>query len=111
MSDTFRLRTQAEDDLAWLLSEDGAWQGVAAIMHERRRQIEQGYTPEHDREHHSDGWLLGASHNRLQAILDNIGTEASSPAWEMDSMAAAAALTAAEIDRLDAAVRKDHPDA
>lgn len=110
MTDVFHPDQQAEDDLTWLMH-NGAAAGVAAVLRERRRQIEQGYTPEHDREHHSDGWLLGASHNRLQAILDDIGTEASSPAWELDSMAAAAALIAAEIDRLDAAVRKDHPDA
>lgn len=93
------------EELDWL-RDHGALAGVMAIMHARRYQVEQGYTPAHDREHRTDGWLLGAAHNRLQSILDDIGTEASSPAWELDGMAAAAALAAAEIDRLDAEARK-----
>lgn len=93
--------SQAVRDLAWLEDHD-AVTGVAAVIAERRRQVEQlGYDAAHDREHHADGWLLGEAMQRAAVagymarhdpVPDVISTR--------QEAAEAGALLAAEIDRL-----------
>ena len=108
MTDSFQLRMQAEDDLAWLLTEDDAWQGVAAILHERRRQIEEkGWIPAHDREHHADGLIAGYARAELSGLQASRNDGSSDPASDQTHLARAGALTAAEIDRL--AAREEQP--
>jgi hypothetical protein len=92
---------QAQADLAWL-ERHGASEGVAAIIAERRKQIEVlGYTRRHD-DLHKDG-LLGREAG-MRAIMahymvthDPYGNKDSA-----DEFAEAGAMAAAEIDRLEA---------
>jgi hypothetical protein len=93
---------QAITDLAYLLNE-GALTGAAEIIRERRRQIEQkGYTPEHDREQHSDGFLAQRASWWVRDTMEGIGAEAYGPAEARRQFTISAALAAAEIDRLAA---------
>jgi hypothetical protein len=88
-------RTTAYDDLSWL-DDHGAIEGVARIMHERRHQIEKGFTPEHDRSAHSDGWLAGkVAVEAGYAVAAEFSTSV-----DESAMVRAGATAAAEIDRL-----------
>jgi hypothetical protein len=93
---------------SWVLAADlmylernGALTGVAEIIRERRRQIEQKhYTPGHDRTAHADGGLAemvqveaaGCVGARLDGLAD--------PHTDQTAMAMTGAMAAAEIDRL-----------
>jgi len=88
----------AYDDLAWL-SEHGALAGVAEILHERRRQIEvKGHTPESD-----DGRFDFASMASLTLARVNVTRQQGTAdiGSDEDGLRRAAALAAAEIDRLN----------
>jgi hypothetical protein len=89
----------ARDDLYWLHSR-GALAGVAEIIRERRRQIERGWTPEHDDEAHGDGFLvlMAASASRLVDRHRREGV--ADPATDEELLRKTGALAAAEIDRL-----------
>jgi hypothetical protein len=89
------------DDLDYL-HKHGALAGVGEIIRERRRQIEQGHTPERDREQRSHGTLVymagGQAERCRYRRLDGLAN----PADDERAMAQAGALAAAEIDRLNA---------
>lgn len=88
---------QAQADIAWL-EKHGAVDGVAAIVAERRRQIENGFTVEHDREH-DDGWLGWQAGTR--GVLGSYMVQHDPvKADAIPEFAEAGALAAAEIDRL-----------
>jgi hypothetical protein len=93
------LTAQAQADIAWL-EKHGAVAGVAAVVRERRRQIERhGYDLNHDNEH-DRGWMtteaaLLAANAVYMIRFDPAGDEDS-----RDELAKAAALAAAEIDQL-----------
>lgn len=90
---------QVMRDLDWL-EKHGALPGVAAVIAERRRQIEKhGYDLNHDAEH-DRGWMtteaaLLAANAVYMIRFDPAGDEDST-----DELAKAAALAAAEIDQL-----------
>jgi len=90
--------THAYDDLAWLYERD-AMTGVAEILRERRKQIELGWTPAHDRGH-DDGWLMAEAHERLGRGLDAIAEGLDGPHETARRLTVSSALSAAEIDRL-----------
>ena len=87
---------QAIHDLLWL-GQRGAWRGASAVLAERRRQIEQGYGPSHDREH-DPGWL-----GRRAAVQAAVGSYMAENDPDPDAAqslcAEAGALAMAEIDR------------
>jgi hypothetical protein len=90
--------SQAVRDLHWL-EEHGAVAGVAAVVAERRRQIEKhGYTTEHDREHATGALATDATIRLAGAAymcrFDPAAHEA------IPELASAAALAAAEIDQV-----------
>lgn len=89
------------DDLDYL-HEHGALAGVGEIIRARRQQIEQGHTTESDRREYADGRLLMIVTGAFAGceIARKDGT--TSPAEDEVNIAAAAALAAAEIDRLNA---------
>ena len=98
MTSAARELADAMDNLIWL-SKNLAATGVAAVIAERRHQIELGYTPVHDQQHHPDGWLateatLEASAGAYMTRHDTVKTD------NADQLARSAALLAAEIDRL-----------
>ena len=86
------------------LAQHGALAGVAAVIRERRRQVEaKGYTPEHD-DQHTDGWLPdGAARQRLSGLRYNRVQGPSIPEFHEEMLREAGALCAAEIDRLNRA--------
>jgi hypothetical protein len=80
-------------DLIWLQSH-GALGGVAAVIRERRRQIEQlGYDTAHDDRHDLAELAFWSADRARRAASDIIPTA-------QRKLAQAAALAAAEIDRL-----------
>lgn len=83
------------------LAQHGALAGAAAVIRERRRQIEdKGHTVEHD-DQHTDGWLPdGAGRERLSGLRYNRVQGPSMPEFEEAMLREAGALCAAEIDRL-----------
>lgn len=93
---------QAQADIAWL-ERQGAAEGVAAIIAERRRQIEaMAWSRSHDDIAHTDGWLGWQA--GVKAILgsymvqhDPFGNKDST-----DEFAESGAMAAAEIDRIEA---------
>lgn len=94
---------QAQADIAWL-ERHGAVTGVAAVVAERRRQIEKGYTPEHDRDEHDDGWLGWQAGTR--GVLGSYMVQHDPVTGDaMPEFAEAGAMAAAEIDRLAAFLR------
>lgn len=89
---------QAQADLAWL-ERHGAVAGVAAILAERRRQIEQlGYGANHDSEH-PEGYLATDAVLRLAGAAYMIKYD-TVPVEAIPDIAAAAAVAAAAIDQL-----------
>ena len=93
---------QAQADLAWL-ERHGAAEGVAAIVAERRRQIEQmAWTRSHDDIAHTDGWLGNEAAIRaaVGVYMDRHDPQGNKDA--ADQFAESGALAAAEIDRLEA---------
>lgn len=102
MTEQERVRavTTAYDDLDWLAA-NGALTGVAEIMRERRRQIEQlGRTPDHDREHHSGGGLMWMTEQHVWTLLTRLHDGLAGPAEAETELVQTAALAAAEVDRL-----------
>lgn len=92
---------RAITDLTYLANE-GALAGVAEVIRERRRQIEEeGYTPQHDSEHHPDGFLISEADSRTAAAIVQTAEGIIGPHETGVLMAQAGALAAAEIDRLE----------
>jgi hypothetical protein len=90
------------DDLDWLREHD-ALTGVAEIIRERRRQIEQlGWTLGHDRERHANGLIAGYARAELSGLQATRNDGLADPASDEVHLAKAGALAAAEIDRLNA---------
>jgi hypothetical protein len=90
---------QADNDLFWL-SEHGALAGVAAIIRERRRQIERlGWTAEHD-DAHADGALAETAYRCLEEMFDDRESGRAGPGDDDRRLRSAGALAAAEIDRI-----------
>jgi hypothetical protein len=90
---------QAQADIAWL-EQHGAVAGVAAVVAERRFQIEQrGYDVQHDRDEHDEGWLGWQA--GVKSVLGSYMTQ-NDPvkADALPLFAEAGAMAAAEIDRL-----------
>lgn len=82
--------SKAEADLGWL-EQFGALEGVAAIIAERRRQIEvKGYDDEHDQQH-DPRQLAAMAVLRLPVYQNQVITHG--------NLAQAGALVAAAIDR------------
>jgi hypothetical protein len=95
-------RSEALADLRWL-DEHGALAGVAEIIRERRRQIEdEGYTPAHDREKHADGYLVSRADAESTAAIVGVAEGIFGPEDVEHHMRRSGALAAAEIDRLNA---------
>ena len=91
---------QAQADLAWL-ERHGAVEGVAAIVAERRKQVEVlGYTPAHDAAQHEDGWLGWQAGSRAVVAQYMVAHDPKGNKDSSDEFAEAGALAAAEIDRL-----------
>lgn len=94
------------------LAQHGALAGVAAVIRERRRQIEdKGHTVEHD-DGHADGWLSdGAARSRLSGLrssraeldgrVEVLVSGVNGPGFDEEMLREAGALCAAEIDRLN----------
>lgn len=96
-------------DLDWLRTR-GALAGVAEVVRERRRQIEQlGYTVAHDDTEHGDGWLMGAANDRLADMLIDVGTGVAGYPECEQALRQAGALAAAEIDRLNRMLAAEEP--
>jgi hypothetical protein len=92
--------SDAYADLDWLAG-NGALDGVAEVLRERRRQIaEKGYTSEHDDQEHEDGGLMSMVVMRAAGTVSRAADGRDGPAECERSMAEAGALAAAEIDRL-----------
>jgi hypothetical protein len=89
---------QAVQDVLWLC-QHGAWRGVAAVLAERRRQIDLGHTTESDRGDLKPGWL-----SRQSSVQAAVGAFMAEEDPDPDSaaglVAEAGALAMAEIDRL-----------
>lgn len=85
---------KARNDLNWL-AEHGAHHGLAAIIAERRRQVEMGRTVSHDLAHRDETLLVREAVNRL----DDARASHKGP---QHAAATAGALLAAEVDRLRA---------
>jgi hypothetical protein len=89
---------QAVQDVIWLGQHD-AWRGTAAVLHERRRQIEKhGHTTEGDRSR-PPGWL-GRQASVQAAVGSYMAEEDPDPEAAESLCAEAGALAMAEIDRL-----------
>jgi hypothetical protein len=93
------------EELDWLRDHD-ALPGVMAVMHARRAQIEAGYTVAHDREHHEDGRLVRMAAVEADEALRGTAAGMMSGHDVISRMTEAAALAAAEIDRLTAEQRE-----
>ena len=93
--------TEAYIDLVWLTEHD-ALTGVAEIIRERRRHVEQlGYTPEHDQREHRGGGLAFMSAQFILGLLArHYDGTSGGPAEDQTELAQSGALAAAEIDRL-----------
>lgn len=106
---TLDIQSEVVDDLNYL-EEHGALAGVAEVIRERRRQIEQlGYTVAHDGTEHDDGNLVYRAAARLGfAQLDRAAGTAD-PASDERWLREAGALAAAEIDRLGRLLAPDDP--
>jgi hypothetical protein len=92
--------TQMHADLHWLETHH-ALAGIAEVVRERRRQIEQkGYTVAHDQRVHADGALAQMAAGALSALADQRLEGLADPATDQGALAESAALAAAEIDRL-----------
>ena len=88
------------DDLA-RLADFGALAGVAEVIRERLRQVEElGYTPDHD-DGHSDGLLAIEARWQLSWLQDSRGMGTADVGSDEDHLRKAGALAAAEIDRLN----------
>ena len=89
---------QAIHDMLWLARE-GAWRGITAVIAERKRQVELGFTPEHDKDKSEPGHLAGRG-----AVMGATGSYMAEndpdPEAAQTLCAEGAALLAAEIDRL-----------
>lgn len=89
----------ADQDLFWL-AEHEALGGVAEILRERRRQIEQlGFDAEHD-DQFDDGWLISTAARRLREMSYGIQEGTTTYPEAEHALRQAAALFAAEMDRL-----------
>lgn len=99
---------QAMDNLSWLY-QHGAEVGVAEVIRERRRHIEQlGYSTEHDRREHAGGGLVHMATSVIMQILaSRYGGTTAGPAEAEIELTQTAALCAAEIDRLAAEFTPD----
>lgn len=96
---------RAVRDLGWLFDNE-ALAGVAAVLAERRRQIERlGWTPEHDDEH-ADGGLANIAYRCLGEVFENRESGRGDPSDEKRLLRNSGALAAAEIDRLSRAETK-----
>ncbi len=92
--------SEAVNDLSWLF-EYGAMTGVAEVLRERRKQIEQlGWTPEHDRREHIGGTLLALVREAAVTAFTGVFGGTDGPAECEHHLAKTGALAAAEIDRL-----------
>lgn len=88
------------DDLA-RLADFGAMAGVAEIVRERVRQIEQlGYTAERDDIEHTDGWLMHEAVRLIQNAGRRVAEGISGAEDIEEACREAGALLAAEADRL-----------
>jgi hypothetical protein len=106
---TLDTQAQVVDDLNYLESR-GALTGVAEVIRERRRQIEQlGLIPEHDRQERSDGGLVDLAFVRLTDTSYNRHGGISDVKSDERDMAQAGALCAAEIDRLSRLLEPGDP--
>jgi hypothetical protein len=93
--------SDAYTDLSWL-ADAGALDGVAEVLRERRRQLEQkGWSLAHDAQAHNAGKLMVmASQAAAQAYAGAVdGTKDEAGCERL--MARAGALAAAEIDRVN----------
>jgi hypothetical protein len=99
------------------LAQHGALAGVAAVIRERRRQVEaKGHTLEHD-DGHTGGWLSdGAARERLSGLRYGRALQEQAaavppragppgPEFEQEMLREAGALCAAKIDRLTRAAK------
>jgi hypothetical protein len=93
---------EAQNDLVWLANH-GALAGVAALLQERRRQIETlGYRLEHDSSAHADGMLLHMARKYLVDLA--VARDKGRTYVESENgLGKGGALVAAEIDRLSRA--------
>jgi hypothetical protein len=89
---------EAIADLAWLRL-NGALPGVAEIIRERRRQVQDGWTPEHD-DQHVRGELMSMARSRILRGAQAVYNGGGYPEQE-SALRASGALLAAEIDRLN----------
>lgn len=89
---------QGIHDMLWL-ARSGAWRGITAVIAERRRQVELGFTPEHDQGKSEPGHLAGRG-----AVMGATGAYMAEndpdPEAAQVLCAEGGALLAAEIDRL-----------
>jgi len=105
---TLDIQSQVVDDLNFLESR-GALAGVAEVIRERRRQIEQlGYGLEHD-ETHDDGSLADRAAGRMSLVRDSRAEGTADPASDEGLLREAGALAAAEIDRLSRLMEPGDP--
>jgi hypothetical protein len=97
---TLDIQSEVVDDLNYLEAH-GALAGVAEVIRERRRQIEQlGYTVTHDDTEHDDGNLVHRAAVQLGFAQVERVSGTADPASDESRMRKAGALAAAEIDRL-----------
>lgn len=87
---------QAIHDLLWL-GREGAWRGAAAVIAERRRQVEMSYDVSHDKSH-DPGWLAGRA-AVAAAVGSYMAANDPDPDAAQSLCAEAGALAMAEIDR------------
>lgn len=106
---TLDIQSEVVDDLNYL-EEHGALAGVAEVIRERRRQIEQlGYTVAHDGTEHDDGSLVIRAGRQCSAVVQGVLTTSEGPEFVEEKMRQAGALAAAEIDRLSRLLAPDDP--
>jgi len=106
---TLDIQVQVAADLNYLEAQ-GALAGVAEVIRERRRQIEQlGYTLEHDEHEHADGFLVSEASARTTSAIVLVAEGLSGPAEVERDLVEAGALCAAEIDRLARLVEPGDP--
>lgn len=90
------------DDIGYLAGQH-ALTGLAEIVRERRRQIEQdGFTPAHDRREHMGGTLLDLTRREAVSAFHGVFGGTDGPPECERRLARTGALAWAEIDRLAA---------
>ena len=93
------LTAQAQADLAWLERHD-AVAGVAALVAERRRQIEtNGFSASHDQDH-QPGWLAQQAMVKAAVAAYMLESDPPGDPESCHELAEAGAMLAAEIDRV-----------